>query len=70
MEIVSILLKVKRIEGEIHYIIKNILSNNGLYNLRNKNKLVDKIAFNFDNKESNIKLTSTNEINRWKKIIN
>ena len=60
----------KSIEGEIHYIIKNILSNSGLYNLRNKNKLVDKIAFNFDKKESNIKLTSKNEINRWRKNYN
>ena len=60
----------KSIEGEIHYKIKNILSNNGLYNLRNKNKIVDKIAFNFDKKESNIKLTSRNEINRWRKNYN
>ena len=60
----------KSIEGEIYYIIKDILLNNGLYNLRNKNKLVDKIAFNFDNNESNIKLTNKNEINRWKKNYN
>ena len=60
----------KSIEGEIYYIIKNILSKNGLYSLRNKRKIVDKIAFNFDNKESNIKLTSRNEINSWKKNYN
>ncbi|GIS08531.1 MAG: hypothetical protein CM15mP112_06430 [Flavobacteriales bacterium] len=41
-----------------------------MYNLRNKNKLVDKIAFNFENNESNIKLTNRNEINRWKKNYN
>ena len=57
----------KRIEGEIYYIIKNILSQNGIYNLRNKDKIIEKIAFNFDNKESNIKLTSRNEIDLWKK---
>ena len=34
------------------------------------NKIIDKIAFNFDNKESNIKLTNRKEINRWKKNYN
>ena len=60
----------KSIEGEMHYKIKNILSENGVYNLLNKNKILDKIAFNFDNKESNVKLTSRNEINSWKKNYN
>ena len=60
----------KSIEGEIHFKIKNILSKNGVYSLRNKRKIVDKIAFNFDNKESNIKLTNRNEINSWKKNYN
>ena len=60
----------KNIEGEIHYKIKNILTKNGVYSLRNKSKIVDKIAFNFNNKESDIKLTSRNEINNWKKKYN
>tara|TARA_B100001093_G_scaffold520485_1_gene616587 strand:+ start:20764 stop:22767 length:2004 start_codon:yes stop_codon:yes gene_type:complete len=60
----------KNVEGEIYYIIRNILLKNGIYNLKNKNKIVDKIAFNFDKKESNIKLTSRSEIYNWRKINN
>ena len=55
----------KTVHGETYYYVNNQVSDNGIYSLNNKKEVLDKIAFNNNTDESNIKSIKINEIKKW-----